>query len=1147
MVFFAASSGDTRAAVCEYRGEAAVRCSKCEFDNPAGMRFCGKCRTALAPICPACSFENPPGFDFCGQCAAALRGAAGTAKGAAAASKPAAAVRFVAEEAPPTLEGERKTVTALFADIKGSTELMEELDPEEARAIIDPALTLMIDAAHRYDGYVVQSTGDGVFALFGAPVAHEDHPQRALYAALRMQEELRRYSAKVVAEGSSPIQGRVGINTGEVVVRSIRTGAGQVEYTPIGHTTNLASRMQTAAPVGSIAVSENTRRLCEGYFILKPLGPTRVKGVTEPVNVYEVTGLGPLRTRLQRSAGRGLTKFVGREREMEALHHAADQARAGHGQIVAAIAEAGTGKSRLYFEFKAKNQSGWMVLEAFSVSHGKASAYLPVLDLLHSYFKIAGEDDDRTRREKVAGKIAMLDRSLEDTRPYLFSLLGIVEGDDPLAQMDGQIKRRRTLEAIKRIVLRESLNQPLIIIFEDLHWMDSESQALLNMLADAIATAKILLMVNYRPEYSHQWNSKTYYTQLRLDPLGRESADEMLDALLGAGTDLAALKRLIAEKTQGNPFFIEEMVQGLFEAGALQRNGDVHLLKPLGELRIPATVQAMLASRIDRLPAPEKELLQTLAVLGKEFSLSHLKASVEESDAAIERMLNDLQVGEFIYEQPASGEVEYTFKHALTQEVAYHSILSERRKELHERAGAALEALAGERLDDHLTDLARHYSRSDNLTKAIEYLGRAGNQAAQHWAFSEAIEHLVGALELLKRLPETAERDQRELAILTALGPPLMVTKGWGAPEAEQRHLRAGELSRRSGTPAQRFASMIGLFGLALVQGQLEVARQREPQLLSFAEQQQDPTFMLEAHHSSWSVALSRGELAQAESHVEQGLALYEQRLYPANARLYTGHDPVACGLGWGALSLWLQGYPEAARRRVNQGLARANELRHPPSVAFAHVTSAQLHQLLRDRSVVRGQSDAAMTIATEGGFPHFLAWASILRGWTMVTDSRAAEGATEVSNGLEALSATGTRLWITYALALHAEVYGKEGKINQGLATIEEALAAAHNNAEFWWEAEIHRLKGEMLLRQDAGNRELALNCIQRAIEIARQQNAKSWELRATMSLARLLVNQGKRDEVREMLARIYNWFTEGFDTADLIEAKALLNELGQ
>src|SRR5271170_6439867 len=368
-----------------------MHCSKCGTESTGGRKFCATCGNPLSSRCPKCGAENAPKSAFCEDCGSALAGnAKPTAPASAQTGSPTPSIRIRSEQpgVSPAMEGERKTVTALFADIKGSMELMEDLDPEEARSIVDPALKLMIDAAHRYDGYVVQSTGDGIFALFGAPVAHEDHPQRALYAALRMQEDLKRYSAKLVADGGMPIEARIGANTGEVVVRPIATGDGHVEYTPIGHTTNLASRMQAVAPTGSIATSEQTRKLCEGYFTLKPLGPTRVKGVSEPVSVYEVIGLGPLRTRLQRAAGRGLTKFVGRERELSAISNAAELAHAGRGQIVAAVAEAGTGKSRLFFEFKAKNQAGWMVLEAFSVSHGKASAYLPLLDLLHTYFKI---------------------------------------------------------------------------------------------------------------------------------------------------------------------------------------------------------------------------------------------------------------------------------------------------------------------------------------------------------------------------------------------------------------------------------------------------------------------------------------------------------------------------------------------------------------------------------------------------------------------------------------------------------------------------------------------------------------------------------------------------------------------------------------
>src|SRR5216683_2615014 len=400
-----------------------MRCSKCGSDNPADKKFCGDCGTPLANPCPKCGAENPPGKGFCGDCGTALSAKrAGEHSPASPRSTPETPITAEWIDASAALAGERKTVTALFADIKGSTELMEELDPEEARAIIDPALKLMIDAAHRYDGYVVQSTGDGIFTLFGAPLAHEDHPQRALYAVLRMQEEMRRYSTKLREAGNLPIEGRVGVNTGEVVVRSITTRAGQTEYTPIGHTTNLASRMQAVAPTGSIAISEQTRRLVEGYFQLKPLGPTRVKGVSEPVNVYEVTGLGPLRTRLQRAAGRGFTKFVGRVRELAQLGQALEQSRVGHGQIVAAMGEAGLGKSRLFYEFKAVDGDGCLVLEAFSVSHGKASAYLPVIELLKDYFEVTTEDDERRRQEKITGKILTLDRALEDTLPYIFVL-----------------------------------------------------------------------------------------------------------------------------------------------------------------------------------------------------------------------------------------------------------------------------------------------------------------------------------------------------------------------------------------------------------------------------------------------------------------------------------------------------------------------------------------------------------------------------------------------------------------------------------------------------------------------------------------------------------------------------------------------------
>jgi class 3 adenylate cyclase/ribosomal protein L40E len=602
-----------------------MQCSKCGANNPSANNFCAKCGNALAKHCAKCQAENPPTSDFCGKCGALLTNRAG-APIATSSPQGSASVRVAPESSsfPETLEGERKTVTALFADIKGSTELMRDLDPEEARAIVDPVLQLMMTAVHRYGGYVAQSTGDGIFALFGAPLAYEDHPQRALHAALEMQQAIRERASRFAAPGRPAIEARVGVNTGEVVVRTIETG-GHTEYTPVGHVTNLAARMQTVAPVGSIAASAATQRLCEGYFEFRELGPTAVKGLNAPVEVYEVVRAGPLRTHFQLAARRGLTKFVGREGELQQMKGALELARNGHGQLIAVVAEAGTGKSRLFYEFKATLPAECKLLEAYSVSHGKASAWLPVLESLRGYFGIQNADDPATRREKVRTTLAALDPALSEALPYLLGLLGIQEGSDPLAEMDPQIRRRRTLEAIKRIILRESLEHALVVIFEDLHWIDSETQALLDLLADSGAGARMLLLVNYRPEYRHEWSGRGHYLQLRLDPLGGENGAAMLAALLGGGVELEALKRLILKRTEGNPFFIEEMVQALFDEGVLTRNGTVKVAGSLSQLRLPPTVQGILASRIDRLSGEQKELLQTLAVIGRESPLGLIR------------------------------------------------------------------------------------------------------------------------------------------------------------------------------------------------------------------------------------------------------------------------------------------------------------------------------------------------------------------------------------------------------------------------------------------------------------------------------------------------------------------------------------------
>ncbi|MGC1679285.1 MAG: adenylate/guanylate cyclase domain-containing protein [Candidatus Binataceae bacterium] len=1144
-----------------------MRCSNCRNDNPVNKKFCGDCGALLGNVCPKCGVDNPVEKRFCGDCGAAL--AAGEATAPTPPPVRSAAEIRVAPEQPDAalaLEGERKTVTALFADIKGSTELEQDLDPEEARAIVDPALKLMIDAVRRYDGYIVQSTGDGIFALFGAPVAHEDHPQRALYAALRMQDELTRYSARLREAGTLPIEARVGVNTGEVVVRSIATGQGHTEYTPIGHTTNLASRMQALAPTGSIAISENTRKLVEGYFALKPLGPTKVKGVTEPVNVYEVTGLGPLRTRLQRSAGRGLTKFVGREREMEAMRNAAELARAGRGQIVAAMAEAGTGKSRLFFEFKAKNQSGWMVLETFSVSHGKASAYFPVIDLLHNYFKITGDDDERSRRAKVIGAVLALDRALEDTLPYLFALLGIIEGDDPLAQMDGQIKKRRTLDAIKRILLRESLNQPLIVIFEDLHWIDDETQALLNLLADSIGTAKILLLVNYRPEYSHQWGSKTYYTQLRLDPLGKESAEEMLDALLASpapaaltagasrrepalsgaegsrgdidgaarvrARDIEALKRLIIEKTEGNPFFMEETVQVLLDEGALMRDGaTIKLIKSLDELKIPPTVQAILAARIDRLPAAEKDLLQVLAVIGKEFPLSLMRAVVSTADDDLARMLDDLQLGEFIYEQPAVGDVEYTFKHALTQEVAYGSVLMERRRVLHDRAGEAIEGLYRDHLDDHLAELAHHFARGGNLDKVVKYLALAGKRSLGRYALVEAQAQLGKGLESLRALPESPQRDTSELGLTSDLAEALWRGKGPSAPETRETIERATTVAEKTGN----LAHLIMLLGRLQIStrfsGDYPKVAALADQTLRLAEREGSRASLAIAHYGKMSVHYYNGDLQGVEEFFARWRDYQEA----------VGSESRVAGLAMAGTCAWLLGHIEIARDRIVEAVAFARDTKDPLTLVLGEFFEGNLYRLAREPERADLAVAQALALCEEHEMKLGLNLLAI-RGWARAQLGAAGEGIALIRQGLAEKIEIGSKLHSVEALICLAEAQALGGMTQDALIAIERALE--ENPYEVLVRPEAMTIRGE--LRQKVGQSKPAEADFREAIALAQRMGAKMLELRATTSLARLLDRQGKRDEARAMLAAIYNWFTEGFDTADLKDAKSLLDEFG-
>jgi class 3 adenylate cyclase len=605
-----------------------MTCPRCQQDNPTHARFCLGCGARLSLACGACGAELPGGARFCLQCGQAVAGSP-----AAPVRSPAPATytpKHLAEKiltSKTALEGERKQVTVLFADLKGSMELLADRDPEEARKLLDPVLERMMEAVHHYEGTVNQVMGDGIMALFGAPIGHEDHAVRACYAALRMQRRVTLYADEIQRGGGTPVQIRVGLNSGEVVVRAIGSDL-HMDYTAVGQTTHLAARMEQMAKPGSVLVTGDTLKLAEGYVQVRPLGAVRVKGLDAPTSVYELTGSVPARSRLQASAARGLTRFVGRDSELQQLAQALDRAAAGHGQAVAVVGEAGVGKSRLVWEFtRSPHTHGWLVLESGSVSYGKATPYLPVIELLKAYCRIQERDDPRAIRERVAGKLLTLDRALEPLLTPLLALLDVPVDDATWGALDPPQRRQRTLEAVKQLLLRESQVQPLLVLFEDLHWMDSETQALLDSLIESLPMARLLFLVNYRPEYQHAWGRKTYYLQLRIDPLPPESAEALLAALLGEDRTLELLKRVLIERTEGNPFFLEESVQTLVETKVLAgERGAYRMAKAPDAWQIPATAQAILAARINRLEPEDKRLLQAASVIGKDVPFTLLQA-----------------------------------------------------------------------------------------------------------------------------------------------------------------------------------------------------------------------------------------------------------------------------------------------------------------------------------------------------------------------------------------------------------------------------------------------------------------------------------------------------------------------------------------
>jgi class 3 adenylate cyclase/tetratricopeptide (TPR) repeat protein len=1127
-----------------------MRCPHCGFENPEGLKFCGECGTPLTAPCPKCGFANSPQFKFCGDCGASLIPASRTASIPSLASQSQPPSRYtpvyLAEKiltSKTALEGERKQVTVLFADLKDSTELIRGLDPEAAQQLLDPAIHHMMDAVHRFEGTVNQVLGDGIMALFGAPIAHEDHAVRACYAALAMQAAMRAYTEEVRRAHGLEMRMRVGLNSGDVVVRAIGNDL-HMDYSAVGETTHLAARMEQLATPGSIRLTAATLRLVEGLVQVTALGPVPVKGLPDPVEVLELVRASAVRRRLQATAARGLTPFVGRQMELDALGQALARAGAGHGQVVALVGEAGVGKSRLAYEFVHSHRTqGWLVLESASVSYGKATPYFPVIDLLRRYCHVDDGDDTRTIRAKVTGQLLTLDEALQDTLPALLALLEALPADSPFRALDPTQRRQRTLDGLKRVLLRESQVQPLLLVFEDLHWIDSETQALLDSLVESLPTARLLLLVNYRPEYQHGWGSKTYYTQLRLDPLPPASAEEFLLALLGDDPSLASLKQLLIARTEGNPFFLEESVRTLVETGVLVGTpGAYRLAQALPTIQVPATVQAVLAARIDRLPPDEKRLLQTAAVIGTEVSLPLLQAIVEFPEEGLHRGLAHLQAAEFLYETHLFPEHAYTFKHALTHEVAYSSLLLERRRDLHARIVEALEALYAERLAEQVDRLAHHAFRGEVWDKALRYCRQAGTKAAEHSALREAAAAFEQALAALQHLPESPATCEQAIDLRFDLRNVLY-------PLGEARrildYLRQAEpLAEALGDP-RRLGQLAGYMAACLRElGDLDGSLASAQRALAMATALGDIGLQVAANvylGDVYLLALSdyrrAAEVFRRNVEALHGAPLRERFGTASIQPVYSRAHLAWCLAELGAFA--------EGRAYGEDALRLAETVEHPYSLAVACVAVGHL-------SLCQGSLPQAMRVLERGlalseavNFPLVIRLCNARLGAAYALSGRTTEALLLLERALEQTMAMRlTTLYPPYAVRL-GEGYVLAGRPEEAIPLGQQALETAQIHKQQGHQAYALRLLGDIAAQSEPPDVSQAETHYCQALALAEELGMRPLVAHCHLGLGRLYGQTGHGEEARPELSAAIDLYRAMDMTFWLPQAEAMLAQV--
>jgi class 3 adenylate cyclase/predicted ATPase len=1034
---------------------------------------------------------------------------------------------------------ERRQLTVMFCDLVGSTELAARLDPEDLRDIIAAYHRAVAKIVAGFDGFVAKYMGDGVLIYFGYPRAHEDDAERAVRAGLAAINAVGRLDVKSVK-----LQARVGIATGLVVVGDLIGEGSAQEQSVVGETPNLAARLQSLAEPDALVIAAGTRRLVGDLFEVRDLGAVAVKGIAASVEAWQVLRPSAVASRFEALRGSALSRLVGRDEEMDLLLRRWARAKAGDGQIVLVSGEAGLGKSRIIAALAERLQAEPHIrLRYFCSPYHQDSALFPFIDQLGRASGFARDDMPAARLEKLEALLARAAPPDEDMA-FLADLLSLPASERyPLPNLSPQRKKERTLEALIRQLEGLARQQPVVMVFEDAHWIDPTSRELLDLTVERVRSLPVLLVVTFRPEFQSPWTGQPQVTMLALNRLDRHDRAALVEQIAGGKALPDQVVAQIVDRADGVPLFVEELTKSVLESGLLREEADSYVLdRPLPPFAIPTSLHDSLMARLDRL-ASVRRVAQIGSAIGREFSYSLLRAVSHLPEDELQASLARLVASELVFQRGTPPDSVYSFKHALVQNAAHGSLLRSSRQQLHAQIAEALQAHSPELMDSQPELFAQHYAEAGLVEKSVTCWGRAGHSSAARSAMVEAAAQFQKALDQLALLPHTAERQQQELEFCCALGAVLQVVKGFAAPETGHVYARARELWEQLGSRSEFLQIPYGQSVYYLGRGELDRARRSDEDLLSLSRQRNDSTAVFLGHASCGRTLLFTGPLTSSRSHLEEALAIYDSIAHRALVHQIGIYAQVVSQAFLG-IALFCLGFPDQALAQSSTAVAEARRLAHPPSLAGVLSLNAMLLSLDGDNAALDTHAEELMAVAAEQSFPYWRAHGNIYRGWAKVKNGDVTEGMSLLRGGLTAYRTTGVTSWMTHFIALLASAGEAAGRVEEAVTLLDDALQIVERTGERWLAAELNRRKGQLLLRQ--GHPEAAEELYRKALSIAEEQEAKLWELRAAASLARLRRDQGRRSEARDLLAPVYGWFTEGFATPDLVEAKALLAELG-